>query len=89
MRPGERLYILAIDHRASFEKMVGHDLEVLLAAKMLVWRGFLDALARGARREAAVKLDRGRERLGKPHQRVAVFREDHDRLATQASQQAL
>ena len=53
MRPGERLYILAIDHRASFEKMVGHDLEVLLAAKMLVWRGFLDALARGARREAA------------------------------------
>jgi myo-inositol catabolism protein IolC len=33
--------------------MVGHDLEVLLAAKKLVWSGFLDALARGARRDAA------------------------------------
>lgn len=33
--------------------MVGHDLEVLRAAKMLVWRGFLDALARGAPRDAA------------------------------------
>jgi myo-inositol catabolism protein IolC len=53
MRPGQRLYILAIDHRGSFEKMVGHDLDVLLAAKMLVWRGFLDALAAGAPRDAA------------------------------------
>src|SRR5262245_51354694 len=53
MRLGGRLYILAIDHRGSFEKMVGHDLDVLLAAKMLVWRGFLDALAHGAPRDAA------------------------------------
>ena len=53
MDPGSRLYILAVDHRGSFEKMVGHDLEVLRAAKLLVWRGFLDALAHGAPRDAA------------------------------------
>lgn len=53
MTPGARLYILAVDHRGSFEKMVGHDLEVLLAAKVLVWRGFLDALEHGAPRDAA------------------------------------
>jgi myo-inositol catabolism protein IolC len=53
MTPGGRLYILAVDHRGSFEKMVGHDLEVLRAAKMLVWRGFLHALAHGVPRDAA------------------------------------
>jgi myo-inositol catabolism protein IolC len=53
MTPGGRLYLLAVDHRGSFEKMVGDDLEVLVAAKMLVWRGFLDALAHGAPRDAA------------------------------------
>jgi myo-inositol catabolism protein IolC len=53
MTAGGRLYILAVDHRGSFQKMVGHDPEVLLAAKMLVWRGFLDALAHGAPRDAA------------------------------------
>ncbi len=53
MTPGSRLYILAVDHRGSFEKMVGDDPELLLAAKMLVWRGFLDALAQGAPRDAA------------------------------------
>jgi myo-inositol catabolism protein IolC len=53
MTNGGRLYLLAVDHRGSFEKMVGHDLEVLVAAKMLVWRGFLDALAHGAPRDAA------------------------------------
>jgi myo-inositol catabolism protein IolC len=52
MTPGSRLYLLAVDHRGSFEKMVGHDFEVLVAAKMLVWRGFLDALAHGAPRDA-------------------------------------
>lgn len=51
--PGGRLYLLAADHRSSFEKMVGHDLEVLCAAKMLVWRGLLDALEHGAPRDAA------------------------------------
>jgi myo-inositol catabolism protein IolC len=53
MSPTQRLYILALDHRGSFEKMVGQDLEVLVAAKLLVWRGFLDALAEGAPRAAA------------------------------------
>jgi myo-inositol catabolism protein IolC len=53
MTPGGRLYLLAVDHRGSFEKMVGGDLDVLVAAKMLVWRGFLDALAHGAPRGAA------------------------------------
>lgn len=52
MTPG-RLFILAVDHRGSFEKMVGPDLETLLAAKRLVWQGFLAALARGAPPKAA------------------------------------
>jgi myo-inositol catabolism protein IolC len=52
MTSGSRLYLLAVDHRGSFKKMVGDDTEVLVAAKMLVWRGFLDALAHGAPREA-------------------------------------
>jgi myo-inositol catabolism protein IolC len=43
-----KLYILAIDHRGSFQKMVGSDLQVILAAKRLVWRGFLHALEHGA-----------------------------------------
>jgi myo-inositol catabolism protein IolC len=47
------LYILAIDHRGSFEKMVGSDLDVILGAKRLVWRGFLHALEHGASRAAA------------------------------------
>jgi myo-inositol catabolism protein IolC len=49
----ERLYILAFDHRGSFEQMVGQDVETLLAAKRLVWQGFLEALAQGAPRNAA------------------------------------
>jgi len=53
MTPGARLFILAVDHRGSFEKMVGPDLETLLAAKKLVWQGFLAALAQGAPRDAA------------------------------------
>jgi myo-inositol catabolism protein IolC len=53
MSQRHRLFILAIDHRGSFEKMVGHDLEVLLGAKMLVWHGFLHALGHGAPPDAA------------------------------------
>ena len=53
MRSGERLYMLAIDHRRSFETMFGRDRDVLLAAKKLVWRGLLDALACGVRPDAA------------------------------------
>ena len=48
-----KLYILAIDHRGSFEKLVGSDLEVILGAKSLVWQGFLDALEHGVPRDAA------------------------------------
>lgn len=53
MTSGDRLFILAVDHRGSFEKMVGHDLKTLLASKTLVWQGFLAALTQGAPREAA------------------------------------
>ena len=71
MTPGRRLYLLAVDHRGSFQKMVGEDLELLVAAKMLVWRGFLDALAHGAPRDAAgILID---EQYGS-----AVAREAHN-----------
>ena len=53
MAPHARLFVLAFDHRRSFEKMVGRDLETRIAAKSLVWRGFLEALTQGARREEA------------------------------------
>jgi myo-inositol catabolism protein IolC len=53
MTRGGGLFILAVDHRGSFEKMVGPDLETLFAAKRLVWQGFLEALAQGAPRAAA------------------------------------
>lgn len=53
MTPGGRLYLLAVDHRGSFERMAGRDPAVLVAAKLLVWQGFLDALANGAPRDAA------------------------------------
>jgi len=53
MTSGDRIFILAVDHRGSFEKMVGPDLETLLAAKKLVWQGFLEALAQGVPRDVA------------------------------------
>jgi myo-inositol catabolism protein IolC len=53
MTPDSRLFILAVDHRGSFEKMVGHDVETLFAAKRLVWQGLVEALARGAPRDSA------------------------------------
>jgi myo-inositol catabolism protein IolC len=53
MKPDSRLFILAADHRGSFEKMVGHDVETLVAAKELVWQGLLEALAQGAPRDSA------------------------------------
>ncbi|HZU20490.1 MAG TPA: DUF2090 domain-containing protein [Gaiellaceae bacterium] len=43
----ERLYILAFDHRGSFEKMVG-DVERVPGAKTLIWEGFQRAVADGA-----------------------------------------
>jgi hypothetical protein len=43
----ERLYMLAFDHRGSFEKMVG-DVERVPGAKTLIWEGFRRAIEEGA-----------------------------------------
>src|SRR5581483_1286212 len=48
----ERLYILAFDHRGSFEKMVG-DVERVPGAKQLIWEGFQRAVEEGAPKEFA------------------------------------
>ena len=48
----KKLYILAFDHRGSFEKMVG-DLEQVPAAKRLIWEGFKRAIEEGAPKEFA------------------------------------
>jgi myo-inositol catabolism protein IolC len=56
----ERLYILAFDHRGSFEKMVGATSDdaaanyaLVAGAKNLVWEGFERAIEQGAPREFA------------------------------------
>src|SRR5918911_3368737 len=46
----ERLYVLAFDHRGSFEKMVG-DVERVPGAKELIWEGFQRAVEQGAPKE--------------------------------------
>jgi myo-inositol catabolism protein IolC len=46
----ERLYILAFDHRGSFEKMVGAT-ELVPGAKRLIWEGFQRAVDEGAPKE--------------------------------------
>src|SRR5665811_54198 len=48
----ERLYVLAFDHRGSFEKMVG-DLDRVAGAKTLIWEGFQKAVELGAPKDAA------------------------------------
>jgi myo-inositol catabolism protein IolC len=48
----ERLYVLAFDHRGSFEKMVG-DVERVPGAKTLIWEGFQKAVEEGAPKEFA------------------------------------
>jgi len=48
----ERLYILAFDHRGSFEKMVG-DVERVPGAKTLIWEGFQRAVDEGAPKDYA------------------------------------
>src|SRR3954452_13763501 len=48
----EKLYILAFDHRGSFEKMVG-DVERVPGAKKLIWEGFQRAVGEGAPKEYA------------------------------------
>ncbi|MEA2483462.1 MAG: hypothetical protein QOC55_1409, partial [Thermoleophilaceae bacterium] len=56
----ERLYILAFDHRGSFEKMVGTtgddpaaDQAKVAGAKTLIWEGFQRAVEEGAPKEFA------------------------------------
>jgi myo-inositol catabolism protein IolC len=49
----EKLYILAFDHRGSFEKMVGGDHEKVAGAKRLIWEGFQRAVEDGAPKDAA------------------------------------
>jgi myo-inositol catabolism protein IolC len=48
----DRLYILAFDHRGSFEKMVG-DSGRVPGAKTLIWEGFQRAVELGAPKEYA------------------------------------
>jgi myo-inositol catabolism protein IolC len=48
----ERLYILAFDHRGSFEKMVG-DNDRVPGAKTLIWEGFQRAVELGAPKQYA------------------------------------
>lgn len=48
----EKLYVLAFDHRGSFEKMVG-DVERVPGAKMLIWEGFQRAVGEGAPKGSA------------------------------------
>ncbi|MFL5954614.1 MAG: 2-deoxy-5-keto-D-gluconate 6-phosphate aldolase domain-containing protein [Gaiellaceae bacterium] len=47
-----RLYVLAFDHRGSFEKMVGDPARVP-GAKELIWEGFQRAIEEGAPKEFA------------------------------------
>ncbi len=48
----ERLYVLAFDHRGSFEKMVG-DVDRVPGAKSLIWEGFQRAVELGAPKDAS------------------------------------
>jgi myo-inositol catabolism protein IolC len=48
----EQLYVLAFDHRGSFEKMVGDPVRVP-GAKELIWEGFERAVGEGVPKDAA------------------------------------
>jgi myo-inositol catabolism protein IolC len=48
----DKLYILAFDHRGSFEKMVG-DNALVPGAKTLIWEGFQRAIEQGAPKDYA------------------------------------
>ena len=48
----QRLYVLAFDHRGSFEKMVG-DVGRVPGAKTLIWEGFQRAVEEGVPKEYA------------------------------------
>lgn len=59
----ERLYVLAFDHRGSFEKMVG-DVERVPGAKTLIWEGFQRAVGEGVPKSfAGILVD---EQYGTP-----------------------
>ena len=49
----KKLYILAFDHRGSFEKMVPSGAEDVKSAKHLIWEGFQKAVEQGAPADAA------------------------------------
>jgi myo-inositol catabolism protein IolC len=49
----KKLYILAFDHRGSFEKMVGGGPETIQSAKHLIWEGFQKAVEQGAPADSA------------------------------------
>jgi myo-inositol catabolism protein IolC len=49
----KKLYILAFDHRGSFEKMVGGDHDKVAGAKRLIWEGFQRAVDEGAPKDSA------------------------------------
>lgn len=73
----KRLYILAFDHRASFEKMVGGRVEAIARSKYLIWDGFQYALQAGwAPADAAgilIDAERGRKIIREAKQRGVVF----------------
>jgi myo-inositol catabolism protein IolC len=48
-----KLYVLAFDHRGSFEKMVGGGPDKVAGAKRLIWEGFQRAVADGAPKASA------------------------------------
>jgi myo-inositol catabolism protein IolC len=49
----QQLYVLAFDHRGSFERMVGGGPDKVAGAKRLIWEGFQRAVADGAPKESA------------------------------------
>ena len=49
----QQLYILAFDHRGSFEKVVGGGQEKIAGAKQLIWEGFERAVEEGAPKDAS------------------------------------
>jgi myo-inositol catabolism protein IolC/nucleotide-binding universal stress UspA family protein len=70
------LYILAFDHRGSFEKMVGGPAEKIQDAKHLIWEGFQRALDHGAPADAAgilVDAQYGDAVAREAHQRGVIF----------------
>jgi myo-inositol catabolism protein IolC len=49
----DKLYVLAFDHRGSFEKMVGGGHDKVSGAKQLIWQGFQRAIEEGVSKEWA------------------------------------